>query len=54
MALRLDQAIRTAQRLVKFREELGMEPRDYYLPPTNRKYPSPDEKRAAEAEVLSL
>jgi len=54
VALRLDQAIRTAQRLVKFREELGMEPRVYYLPPTNRKYPSPDEKRAAEAEVLSL
>lgn len=25
-------------------EELGTEPRIYYLPPTNRKYPSPEEK----------
>ena len=54
MALRLDQAVRTTQRWVKFRGEMGMEPRVYYLPPTNRKYPSPDEKRANEAEFLSL
>jgi molybdopterin-containing oxidoreductase family iron-sulfur binding subunit len=27
-------------------EELGTEPRVYYLPPANRKYPSPDEKIA--------
>jgi hypothetical protein len=25
-------------------EELGTEPRVYYLPPVNRKYPSPGEK----------
>jgi Fe-S-cluster-containing dehydrogenase component len=29
-------------------EELGTEPRVYYLPPTDRKYPSPDEKHEAE------
>lgn len=31
-------------------EELGTEPRVYYLPAINRKYPSPDEKRALEAK----
>ena len=54
MALRLDQAIRTAQRLVKFREELGMEPRVYYLPPRNLKYDSLEEKRTKQAEVSEL
>ena len=29
-------------------EELGTEPRVYYLPPVNRKYPSPEEKRLQE------
>lgn len=29
-------------------EELGTEPRVYYLPPSNRKYPTPDEKRQTE------
>lgn len=29
-------------------EELGTEPRVYYLPPANRKYPSPDDKRERE------
>jgi Fe-S-cluster-containing dehydrogenase component len=29
-------------------EELGTNPRVYYLPPKNRQYPSPEEKRAAE------
>jgi len=29
-------------------EELGTEPRVYYLPPANRQYPSPDEKRELE------
>ena len=28
-------------------EELGTEPRVYYLPPANRKYPGPEEKAAA-------
>lgn len=28
-------------------EELGTEPRVYYLPPASRKYPSPDEKNSA-------
>lgn len=28
-------------------EELGTEPRVYYLPPASRKYPSPDEKKSA-------
>jgi len=31
-------------------EELGTEPRVYYLPPANRKYPAPDEKRLAEGQ----
>jgi molybdopterin-containing oxidoreductase family iron-sulfur binding subunit len=30
-------------------EELGTEPRVYYLPPVNRKYPSPEEKHLHEA-----
>jgi molybdopterin-containing oxidoreductase family iron-sulfur binding subunit len=36
-----------AQRGAAFRllEELGTEPRVYYLPPASRKYPSPEEKR---------
>jgi len=40
-----------AQRGAAFRllEELGTEPRVYYLPPANRKYPSPEEKQAREA-----
>jgi molybdopterin-containing oxidoreductase family iron-sulfur binding subunit len=35
-----------AQRGAGFRllEELGTEPRVYYLPPASRKYPSPEEK----------
>ena len=28
-------------------EELGTEPRVYYLPPASRKYPSPDERKSA-------
>jgi len=31
-------------------EDLGTEPRVYYLPPASRKYPSPDEKRAQAAK----
>ena len=35
-------------------EELGTEPRVYYLPPKDRKYDSPDEKRAKQAaEAMS-
>jgi len=30
-------------------EELGTEPRVYYLPPVNRKYPSPEEKHMHDA-----
>ena len=30
-------------------EELGTEPRVYYLPPVNRKYPSPVEKHVHDA-----
>jgi molybdopterin-containing oxidoreductase family iron-sulfur binding subunit len=33
-------------------EELGTEPRVYYLPPTNRKYPAPDEKPQAQLEQV--
>lgn len=41
---------RIAKRGAAFRlmEELGTEPRVYYLPPASRKYPSPDEKRLRE------
>ena len=44
------------QRGASFRmlEELGTEPRVYYLPPANRKYDSPDEKRAKQAETSQL
>ena len=35
-------------------EELGTEPRVYYLPPASRKYPGPEEKLAAEAGGKSL
>jgi molybdopterin-containing oxidoreductase family iron-sulfur binding subunit len=40
-----------AKRGAAFRlmEELGTEPRVYYLPPASRKYPAPDERRQAEA-----
>ena len=54
MALRLDQAVRTTQRWVKFRGEMGMEPRVYYLPPRNLKYDSLEEKRTKQAEVSEL
>jgi len=32
-------------------EELGTEPRVYYLPPASRKYPSPEEKMATEGHA---
>jgi molybdopterin-containing oxidoreductase family iron-sulfur binding subunit len=32
-------------------EELGTEPRIYYLPPVNRKYPSPTEKHQHDADM---
>ena len=35
-------------------EELGTEPRVYYLPPASRKYPGPEEKLATEAGGKSL
>lgn len=42
-----------AKRGAAFRllEELGTEPRVYYLPPSSRKYPAPDEKRQRELAV---
>jgi Fe-S-cluster-containing dehydrogenase component len=35
-------------------EELGTEPRVYYLPPVNRKYPSPTEKRMEHMDHMGM
>jgi hypothetical protein len=35
-------------------EELGTEPRVYYLPPVNRKYPSPGEKHMNDMGAAGL
>jgi Fe-S-cluster-containing dehydrogenase component len=42
-----------AKRGAAFRllEELGTQPRVFFLPPSGRKYPAPDEKRAASAAM---
>ena len=51
--MRPDTVIKTG-RWVKCVEESGTEPRVYYLPPKDRKYDSPDEKRAKQAaEAMS-
>lgn len=44
-----------AKRGASFRlmEHLGTEPRVYYLPPVNRKYPSPEEKRLKESQQVT-
>ena len=44
-----------AKRGAAFRlmEELGTEPRVYFLPPTSRKYPTPDEKHEREADAAT-
>jgi len=38
---------------IRLMEELGTEPRVYYLPPSSRKYPAPDEKAQAEMAAMS-
>lgn len=42
--IQFSQIVRTGAAF-RLLEELGTEPRVYYLPPANRKYPSPEEKR---------
>jgi hypothetical protein len=50
------QFTKIAKRGAGFRlmEELGTEPRVYYLPPSGRKYPSPDEKRQASSTPMKM
>lgn len=49
------QLSKIAQRGAAFRlmEDLGTEPRVYYLPPASRKYPSPEEKHRHEATAVA-
>ncbi len=50
------QFTKIAKRGAGFRlmEELGTEPRVYYLPPSSRKYPAPDEKRQASSTPMKM
>ena len=45
--------MKIAKRGAAFRllEELGTNPRVFFLPPSSRKYPAPDEKRTASAAM---